>query len=325
MSPNLQIVMPVYNDWESFTILVKRLDSILSGTPLSAEIIAVDDCSFTKLQPQYPRDFNLSAIRSIEILRLATNLGHQRAIAVGLVHAAKKSGGIPVVVMDSDGEDMPEDVVRLSKKAEEVRDEIVCAQRARRSEGIAFRVFYAFYRFSFLLMTGKTIDFGNFMIIKKDALMSLVSNPSLWNHLAATVVQSRIPIGRLETSRGIRIAGVSKMNFTSLFIHGLSAIAAFFDVFLVRLLFCIGAIMLLAVLSTIIVVLIRLFTDLAIPGWATTAIGFSLLTFLLASAIGSLTVLGLLSNRSVRQVIPIVDAGQFVAAISTLYPAENAR
>ena len=316
--------MPVYNDWESFKILVNRLDSILSGARISAAIIAVDDCSSNKLQSKDTSELTLSAVRSIEILRLATNLGHQRAIAVGLVHAAKKPVDLPVVVMDSDGEDTPEDVVRLSAKADEVRDEIVCAKRGKRSEGLAFRIFYAVYRFALLLMTGKTIDFGNFMIIKRGALMSLVSNPSLWNHLAATVVQSRIPMSRLETRRGARIAGVSKMNFTSLFIHGLSAIAAFFDVFLVRFLFCIGAIMLLAVISTIIVVMIRLFTNLAIPGWATTAIGFSLLTFLLASAIGSLAILGLLSNRSIRQVIPIVDASQFVASISILHSIENA-
>ena len=48
-----------------------------------------------------------------ETLRLRRNLGHQRAIAIGLAHVQQATGCDAVVVMDSDGEDTPEGVAQL--------------------------------------------------------------------------------------------------------------------------------------------------------------------------------------------------------------------
>lgn len=320
---HLHIITPVYNDWDSFILLVERLESVLSKAGLSASIIVVDDCSHTTIRQQDMADIQLRAIRSIELVRLGCNLGHQRAIAVGMALAAKREEVSQVVVMDSDGEDRPEDVIALVEMASEGDASIVCAQRGRRSENFSFRIFYKFYKFLFMLMTGTVIDFGNFMLIKKNSLISLVHNPNLWNHLAATVVHSRVPVARLNTYRGTRVSGRSKMKPVSLVIHGLSAISAFFDVFLVRLLCVLAVTMLSTFFVSIIVVMVRFFTDLAIPGWATNVLGFTLVIFLISLLVGSLAVLGLLSNRSALQTIPITDAHRFIAGTLFLVPRRD--
>lgn len=320
---NLHIVTPVYNDWDSFIVLVERLESVLSKAGLSASIIVVDDCSHTTIRQQDMVNIQLRAIRTIELVRLGCNMGHQRAIAIGMALAAKRKEVSQVVVMDSDGEDRPEDVVALVERASEGDTGIVCAQRGKRSENLSFKLFYNFYKFLFLIMTGKVIDFGNFMIIDKNSLISLVYNPNLWNHLAAAVVHSRVPIERLNTHRGTRFSGQTKMNSVSLFIHGLSAISAFFDVFLVRLLCSLGVTMLCALFASIIVVLVRFFSDLAIPGWATNVLGFALVIFLISILVGALAVLGLLSNRSALQTVPIVDADRFIASTLMLIPQRD--
>ncbi len=67
-------------------------------------------------------------------------MGHQRAIAVGLVVAAEKTGSDCIVVMDSDGEDRPEDLRDLISGAERFPDNIICARRAERSESAWFRI-----------------------------------------------------------------------------------------------------------------------------------------------------------------------------------------
>lgn len=53
------------------------------------------------------------AIASMRLLVLRRNLGHQRAIAVGLCHADAKLDFDSILLMDADGEDAPEDAVRL--------------------------------------------------------------------------------------------------------------------------------------------------------------------------------------------------------------------
>ena len=52
---------------------------------------------------------NLRQICAIEVVTLACNLGHQRAIAVGLVEVYCRKRFDAVLVMDSDGEDAPAD------------------------------------------------------------------------------------------------------------------------------------------------------------------------------------------------------------------------
>ena len=52
----------------------------------------------------------VSAIRIV--LRLRRNVGHQRAIALGLTYLQVEAGCEAVIVMDADGEDRPADVPR---------------------------------------------------------------------------------------------------------------------------------------------------------------------------------------------------------------------
>ena len=75
-------------------------------------VLVVDDCS-----PEQPGElFRLGPLKSlatVDVLPLRRNLGHQRAIAIGLAYVEQHIDNRCVVVMDSDGEDSPEDVPRL--------------------------------------------------------------------------------------------------------------------------------------------------------------------------------------------------------------------
>lgn len=64
------------------------------------------------------------------VLRLRRNVGHQKAIAIGLGYVEENLPDAQrVVVMDSDGEDLPEIIATL---LEAVRDENVDVAVARR-------------------------------------------------------------------------------------------------------------------------------------------------------------------------------------------------
>ena len=108
---NLIILMPVYNDWGALSLLLPILDRALKPAELKARVLLVDDGSTTS----EPKNFGtfFESIKTVDVLSLRRNLGHQRAIAVGLSYIEVNQPQCSVIVMDSDGEDDPKDVPRL--------------------------------------------------------------------------------------------------------------------------------------------------------------------------------------------------------------------
>ena len=86
----LQTVIPVFNDWESLGILLRALDAVAAGLPCALSVSAVDDGSTMESVGIAEICAGLRAIERVEIVRLSTNVGHQRAIAVGLCRAAER-------------------------------------------------------------------------------------------------------------------------------------------------------------------------------------------------------------------------------------------
>ena len=195
--------------------------------------------------------------------------------------AAKRSDVDAVVVMDGDGEDNPADLPRLLDTLKKLNAPIILAHRAKRSEGILFRFFYAIYKYLFRYLTGITLSFGNYCALTPDAAKRLTFMPYLWSSLPATCLKSRLPTSTIPIARAQRRAGETKMNFVSLVLHGIRATSVFSDVVLVRLsLLVAGA----ALICSIIVVCIRLVTsEWIVPGWASNMEGFLAVSLLIIS------------------------------------------
>lgn len=304
----IAILMPLMNDWESFADLLRDLDNQVETLDMDVDIHVIDDYSTPLVVPSVSSQH----IRTITSTRLIRNLGHQRAIAIGLVKLVEDYHYDYIVIMDSDGEDCPSNVVKLLEIAIKNPDSVVVAQRQKRSENYLFRLFYFLYKQIFKTLTGKNIDFGNFCVIPGSQLPGLIAHNELWNHLAATLVASRIPLVKLPTRRCTRYSGSSSMNFTRLVIHGLSAISLFLEEITVRVLIFSLVLGFFASSGIIAVIVIRLITDLAIPGWATSAVG--ILSIVLGQSILFVffIVLNILQARSNFQVLSRKDILQFI-------------
>ena len=308
--PVVAIVVPVLDDWESFNRLLAELDQVAAGLPHPLAVVAVDDGS---LAP--PPALAAGAVRhlaGVELVRRRCNLGHQRAIAIGLAECARTERFSHVVVMDADGEDRPADVAVLLAAATARPGAIVVAPRARRSEGLVFRAGYRGYKCAFHALTGRTIDFGNFLVLPLTAVRRLVAMPECWNHLAATVVKSRLPLARCPTPRGTRFAGRSTMDLVSLVVHGFSAFSVFIETAITRLLLFFGCTSLLAVAAAVVAVVLRFGTELAIPGWATNVFGLSLVMFLQSLTLATVVLFSVLSTRSTVPFIVARRGEEFV-------------
>lgn len=308
--------MPVYNDWASAGELIRRLDSALAGKDWRVQVIAVDDGSITGAPDAL---LGLRTIEQVEVVELETNLGHQRAIATGMVHAYNSGPFDHLAIMDSDGEDTPEALVSLLDLAREEDQTAIVAQRKERSEGLAFRLFYQIYVRLFQLLTGKRINFGNFMVLPQAHVRRLVHVPNIWNNMAATLVHSRLPVHYVPTVRGKRYAGQSSMGFVGLVLHGLGAISVFAETVFVRMLIASLIVLGVAAVLAMGVVGLRFLTDLAVPGWSTTVMTFLVSVALQAVMVPVLLAFIVLGNRSSIQVLPIDMAPRYIRDCRALH------
>ena len=201
----IAVVMPVYNDWHAFRLVVQRIDVCFADRKEKIHIIAVDDGSSESLGEDEGFE-GLKSVAAVEVVRLTVNLGHQRAVAIGLVHAQEIGGFETAIVMDADGEDRPEDVARLVDASRANAEQVLFAKRSERSEGPVFQFLYKMYRLSFWLFTGRQIDFGNFCLIPGKLLERVVAIPDIWNHFPAGIIC--VPICKLF-GRHIKIDGIT--------------------------------------------------------------------------------------------------------------------
>ena len=313
----LTVVMPVYNDWQSATLLIRDIGVAMAGSGFAVRIVAVDDGS-TDVPPAALDPG--PGIAAIECLVLAANLGHQRAIAVGLMAVAERTDADLVAVMDSDGEDRPAELRTMVERAAGLADKAIVAQRSERSESVLFKTFYALYTRVFRLLTGQRIAFGNFTVLQPAQLRHVIGNAHIWNNFPAALLHSRIAVDYVPTRRGKRYAGQSRMNFIGLVTHGLGAISVHSEAVFVRILFASLALLLVSSGLGAGALYMKLFTDLAIPNWATTVLGFALVISIQALMMPILMAFLLLNNRSAIQPLPASVALTMIRERRSLWP-----
>ena len=301
---SLLILIPSFNDWAALRLLLPGIDramaeSNMTGSKWSASVLIVDDASTEPIPDDWPGD-NFNALESVTVLHLRCNLGHQRAIALGLYHAHEFTDAAAVLVMDGDGEDRAADLPRLLEEFERGgRREAVFAARTRRMESLAFQFFYHAYRVIHRILTGIEVRVGNFSVLPRSALVRLMAFSDLWNHYAAAVDRGRLPRRLLPLARGTRLEGRSRMNFVSLLIHGLAAMSVFSDIISARLL---AASAIFAVLGIGLIA----WTGMSVAAGILLALAAQSLTF------AALFALAIVSRRSSVNFLLLRDAPHFI-------------
>ncbi|HEY6032551.1 MAG TPA: glycosyltransferase family 2 protein [Gaiellaceae bacterium] len=106
-SPDVSVVVTVYNERETVPALYERTVAALEPLPLSFELLFVDDGSrdgsWAELERLHDRDPRVRAVR------FKRNFGQHPAMHAGLVRAR----GATIVTMDGDLQNQPEDIPRL--------------------------------------------------------------------------------------------------------------------------------------------------------------------------------------------------------------------
>tara|TARA_Y100000590_G_C15500416_1_gene931397 strand:+ start:152 stop:1021 length:870 start_codon:yes stop_codon:yes gene_type:complete len=218
------ILLPLYNDWKSASRLLKEIDQQIIDWNAEVNVIIVNDASTEKRSDLV---HNFKKIKSIKILNMKENKVHQRCIAAGLKYISINEQFDRVIVMDSDGEDRPEELKDFYKIAQKEPETTITANRFKRSEGPIFKVLYELHKILTFVFTGKLIKFGNFTCLPKNHVKQLVQKAYLWNSYSSSIIRTINNRVYIPSIRGVRFVGPSKMNFFALVFHSLAIISVF--------------------------------------------------------------------------------------------------
>ena len=168
----ISIITTLYKSEKYVPELYKRIVSSLKGLNVDYEIIFVDDCfednALNLVKELQTNDLN------IKIIKLSRNFGQHAAITAGI----NNSKGDWTIVIDSDLQDLPEEIPNLYKKALEGFD-IVLAERVERSDSYLKKISSIFFSKLCSYLSGLDIDYktSNFGIYSKKVLDNYRSLP----------------------------------------------------------------------------------------------------------------------------------------------------
>lgn len=300
---------PVFLDVESFLLLRKRLLEVVEDhneLRMDVRFVVLDDTAGDD-----PDIDTLHPLGDVRVIGAPFNLGHQRAIVYALRTIAPEIGDDDLVVtLDSDGEDRPEDLPRLLAPLladPSDRKRVVLARRTRRQTSWRFKVMYLFFTILFRLLTGTSVRTGNYAAYRGWQARRMLLHPYFDLCYSATLLSLQLPIELVPCERGPRYAGRSRMGFSKLLMHGLRMLMPFIDRIAMRALLLFSITLALSIITSLVVLGVRVFTDAAIPGWATyTLIGVVILSFV---ALGSFVTLFAVFSQSRAISLSNIDQG----------------
>ena len=129
-NPGVSLVIPLFNEAESLSILTAEIRAAMAPVTATAEdyeVIYVDDGS-SDGSPEVLRALAAADPR-VRVLRLRRNSGQSAALAAGFRHAR----GAAVVTLDADLQNDPADIPRLLAKLDAF--DVICGVRTQRQDG----------------------------------------------------------------------------------------------------------------------------------------------------------------------------------------------
>ena len=210
--PRVSIVVPLFNESETFPMLIQRLDALSSSLKYKVEIVLVDDGSSDDT-PFLMRQLALIDAK-YHCIFLARNHGHQLALTSGLAFARASEA---IMVIDGDLQDPPELLPKLYSYYLEGYD-VVYAIRIKRKEGWLKRTAYhAFYRIlSKISYIDIPLDSGDFSLMSRRVVDVLNRMPEESRYIRGMRTWIGFQQIGVEYEREERFAGDSKYSFKRL-------------------------------------------------------------------------------------------------------------
>lgn len=208
ISPEISIVVPVFNEAGAAPALAREIAAAFAGRPV--EIIFVDDASGDGVGAALAA--LKSEIPSLRVITHARNAGQSRAIRSGILAARA-----PVIVtLDGDGQNDPADAPALAARltAGPPRLALVGGERARRADAASRRwaslIANAIRR---RLLADGAADTGcGLKAFRREAFLALPYFDHLHRYLPALMLREGYDIAFMPVSHRPRRSGASKYS-----------------------------------------------------------------------------------------------------------------
>ena len=270
-SPQLSVVVPLYNEQEIVGELVQRIVETCRSLTMTFEVVIVNDGSRDQtLQCLIGLSLTVPELRVVNLLR---NFGHMSALDAGVASAH----GQAVVVMDGDLQDPPELIPQFVKEWQQGADVVYGLRTARNETATKRHLISGFYwLLGNITETKIPKQVGTFGLMSRRVVDILNAMPERSRYFAGL----RAWIGGQQAfvayERPDREGGGSRVGAQGLFRLARTALISFSKVPLryASILSLVTGLALFLVGAS--AVLVKIFTNLAIPGWATSTalIGF---------------------------------------------------
>jgi len=216
-TPQLSIVVPIFNEEDNVAPLQQELEAALSGT--DHEIIFVDDGS---------SDETVSRIKpspAVRLVRFEKNRGQSAAIYAG----AQAARGDIVVFIDADLQNDPADIPRLVREISNGAD-LVCGYRLKRKDTMTKRLTSRIANFVRSRFTKDGVrDTGcTLKAMRRECVRTLVPFKGMHRFIPALVKGAGYRLIEVPVNHRPRRFGQSKYGF------GSRAVRATVDMFGVR-------------------------------------------------------------------------------------------
>ena len=261
----LSVILPVFNEEMNLGFLCQRLTKVLTETLgiKDFEIICIDDRSsdgsWAVIQGLHAKDPRVLGVR------LSRNFGHHIALTAGINLAQ----GQAVVLMDSDLQDLPEELPKLVEKYREGYEVVYAIRRAKRHsffKRVSSRAFNNLMKV--LAEPGITINSTVFRIMSRRVVDTFNRFQERDRYTLGLVSYAGFKETGVEVVHGERVAGKTKYNLGKMVRLALNSMTAF-SIRPLQLASWFGFILSFVGLIAMIALVVRkIFFNIPVVGWA---------------------------------------------------------
>src|SRR5215470_6252444 len=211
-TPDLSVIIPVYNEEEGLPALFARLYGALDALPLSYEIVFINDGSMDRsavlLRQQFQKRPDVT-----RVVLLNGNFGQHMAIMAGFAHAR----GQRVVTLDADLQDPPEEIGKLMVEMDRGHDYVGTIRRKRQHSALRRYASRAMNKVREHVTRVKMTDQGCMLrAYSRTIVDAMVRSREVNTYIPALAYTYAANPTEIEVTHGERAAGESKYSWYQL-------------------------------------------------------------------------------------------------------------